>query len=130
MSISGITVNDSTLFQLLSSLDEKDLFKLWERCNPGQHPSPVFSLREHFFVAAQMFPISKFPEVWERIFGGITPKSSFDETKAGFIDQFSQDSMVTIDDDQAWDLMQIKDNHTIAYKIRNPRRLGRGCTIQ
>lgn len=130
MSISAVSVNDSKICEFLFSLDEKELVALWERYNPGQRPSHVFNLREHFLITAEMFPFSKFPEVWEKIFGGLIPTSSFDETKADFVDQFSQDSTVTMDNNQDWDLMQIADNKTIEYKIRNPRRLGQRCTIQ
>ena len=143
MTTALVSLGNQELIRVLSYLDKEDLRgccqvssqwrklasdnSLWSRFYPGITPKPGFTLKEHIQIASKMF--KSFPELLEKAFVGFSEKSCFfDETKAEFIDQLSQDNTVTVGENQAWDLMQVTDKQV----IKNPskrRRFG-PCTIQ
>lgn len=124
----------SLLPQVFTYLDKKDLLicsrvstqwqkasgdnAFWSRFYPGAEIPKLFgvTLKDHLYMVSKMFPMSKFPEIWDKICTAPEKAAStFNDDKASFVDGFSKDGTVSIAEGQTWDLLEIEDDCTIDY---------------
>lgn len=94
---------------------------IWSRFYPGAELPKLYgvTLKEHLYDVFKMFSPVKFPDIWSKIYAApVKTESAFNDDKASFVDELSQDGNVSMAEGQTWDLMEITDECAIEYPSR------------